>query len=257
LIGSKINSKPSMSFLSNLFKAKPFIKDLGVLGVDFHSHFLYGIDDGAEQLNQSIEMIGAMQEYGFRKLITTPHIMGDYYKNSAETILPKLLEVQSALQLSGLTIQLEAAAEYYCDEMLMKKVENDEIMSFSSKYVLLELSFINPSDFFDVITFNLQMNGYKIILAHPERYSYWHQSIDKLQAIKDKGVFLQLNLGALVGQYGSGVKRVAERLIEEEMIDFVGSDAHKIEHIVSLEKLFNNHYFSKLISSGRLLNSTL
>lgn len=246
-----------MSFFSNLFKAKPFIRDLSVLGVDFHSHFLPGIDDGAENLNQSIEMIAAMQDLGFRKLITTPHIMGDYYKNSAETILPKLQEVQLAMQMHGLTIQLEAAAEYYCDEMLVKKVETNEILTFSSKYVLIELSFIHPSDFFDVITFNLQMNGSKIILAHPERYTYWHHSIEKLQAIKDKGVFLQLNLGSLIGQYGSSVKRMAERLIEENMIDFVGSDVHKIDHVNSLKKLFNNHYFNKLISSGQLLNNTL
>jgi tyrosine-protein phosphatase YwqE len=139
----------------------------------------------------------------------------------------------------------------------VKKVEANEILTFSSKYVLIELSFIHPSDFFDVITFNLQMNGSKIILAHPERYTYWHHSIEKLQAIKDKGVFLQLNLGSLIGQYGSSVKRMAERLIEENMIDFVGSDVHKIDHVNSLKKLFNNHYFNKLISSGQLLNNTL
>lgn len=246
-----------MSFFSELFKAKPFIKDLSVLGVDFHSHFLHSIDDGAENLNQSIEMIAAMQELGFRKVITTPHIMGDYYKNSAATINPKFEEVKLAMQSKGLTIELDAAAEYYCDEMLMKKVEKNEIMSFSNQYVLIELSFIHPSEFFDIITFNLQMNGYKIILAHPERYNYWHHSIEKLQAIKDKGVFLQLNLGSLIGQYGSSVKRMSERLIEEEMVDFVGSDAHKIEHINLFHKLFTNQYFNKLISSGRILNSTL
>jgi tyrosine-protein phosphatase YwqE len=246
-----------MGLFQSLFTKKPFIQDFTFLGTDFHSHFLPGIDDGAETMEQSVQMLKAMADFGYKKVITTPHIMSDYYRNNKEIIAQKLNEVNKAAAQHNIPIKIEAAAEYYCDETLIKKVETNDILSFSDRYVLVELSFLHPSEFFDFVTFNLQMNGYKVVLAHPERYIYWQNSIEKIEALKDKGIYLQLNMGSLSGQYGSGVKRMAERLIELNLIDFVGTDAHKIEHIQNLEKLYTNSFFRQLVQSGKLLNSSL
>ncbi len=250
-----------MSFLSNLFgkkKLASFPADLSVLKTDLHSHFIPGIDDGVKSLEESMRLILGMKELGYKKLITTPHIMSDYYKNTPEIILGGLEKVREELKRNNISIELEAAAEYYLDYEFAEKLQSRNLLTLSDKYVLVEISFLNPPDNLEATIFNLIIAGYKPILAHPERYAFWHGSLEKYQRIKDMGALLQLNILSLTQYYSEGVKKTAEQLVDKGMIDLLGSDMHNDKHLETLRThALYEPYLHKLIESGKLQNSTL
>jgi tyrosine-protein phosphatase YwqE len=97
--------------------------DLALLGTDIHSHLIPAVDDGSKSLEDSINMIRSFQEMGYKKIITTPHVMSDFYKNTPETILGGLSDVRAELKSQNIDIELEAAAEYYLDEVLEPQVK--------------------------------------------------------------------------------------------------------------------------------------
>lgn len=247
-----------MGWLSNILRNSRSGIDLSILKTDMHSHLIPGIDDGATTLENSIELIKGLKDLGYSKLITTPHIMSDFYKNTPQIILGGLELVRAELKKQQIEIELEAAAEYYCDHSFEKLIDQKQLLTFSENYVLFELSYLNPPEIFETVTFKLQMEGYKPVLAHPERYPYWFQSFEKFREIRDKGILFQVNLGSLSGHYGAGTKRTAERLIDEGLVDIIGTDTHKISHIDLFKtKTIKENYLQKAIDSGRLLNTSL
>jgi protein-tyrosine phosphatase len=247
-----------MGWFSNILRNSRTGIDLSILKTDMHSHLIPGIDDGATSLENSIELIKGLKDLGYSKLITTPHIMSDFYKNTPEIILGGLELVRAELKKQQIDIRIEAAAEYYCDKAFEVLIEQKKLLTFGNNHVLFELSYLNPPEIFETITFKLQMEGYKPVLAHPERYSYWFQSFEKFREIRDKGVLFQVNLASLTGYYGAGSKRTAERLVEEGLIDIIGTDTHKISHIELFKnKAIKEIYLKKLVDSGRLLNESL
>lgn len=246
-----------MSLLSRLFGRQLPEADLGSLHTDIHSHLIPGIDDGSTDLANSVDLIRGLHKLGYQKFITTPHIMSDFYRNTPEIILNGLDQVREAIDKEGIPVQIEAAAEYYCDGDFEKSITNGELLTFGDRYVLFELSYLNPSDNFDTVTFKLQLEGYKPVLAHPERYPYWYQSFDKYQEIRDKGVLLQINLASLTGHYGMVSKRIAERLIENNMVDLLGTDTHKLSHIDVFKRALKEPSLHQLLNSERLINATL
>ncbi|MCE3295578.1 MAG: hypothetical protein K0R65_1292 [Crocinitomicaceae bacterium] len=247
-----------MGFLSNLFSTKqakePF--DFSLFGADMHSHLLPGIDDGAKSIDQSIGMIYKFHEMGYRKLIMTPHIMEDFYKNTPEIILEKLDLVREEVKKYGIDIELEAAAEYYFDETLVQKIKNKEVLTFGDNYVLFEYAFGQEPQQISSLLFEFKVNGYKPILAHYERYPYYHNNPEKIREYRDNGILIQMNLLSLTGHYGPGVEKMAKYLVDNALIDLVGSDCHRIEHLQILENNAKNPYFHKL-KDLKLLNSSL
>ncbi len=250
-----------MSVFGNLFKKKnPKLDEafsFAPIVADMHSHLLPGIDDGSVDMENSIELIMALHSMGYQKLITTPHIFWDMYKNTTEIIREKQALVQAELNLRGIDVQLEAAAEYYVDEHFEELIAKDDILCFGDKYVLFELSFDTEQINYKRAIFNLQLNGYKPILAHPERYEYWHGNFSKYEDVADRGILIQINTNCLTGHYGPAVKRIAERLIEADLVDFIGTDTHHVGHLNLLEAMRHSPLLKKLVESGRLLNSTL
>jgi tyrosine-protein phosphatase YwqE len=245
--------------LGNLFGAKKLSKpvDYGLLEVDMHSHLIPGIDDGARTMDDAIALLGQMKALGFKKVITTPHIQNEFYTNTPDIIHNGLGEVRKALKSANLDIQLEAAAEYLIDDGFEEKMEKGDLLTFGDRYVLLELSYYNPHPNFKGIVFNLQVDGYKVILAHPERYSYWFKDWQRYTDLKDRGVFFQLNTVSLAGHYPDPVRKMALKLIEEGLIEFTGSDLHNPHYMDSLEKARNEKALNRLVRSGKLLNPTL
>lgn len=225
--------------------------------VDLHSHLLPGIDDGVQTLEESIKLISHFSNLGYEKLITTPHIRSDFYANTPEIINEKLLEVKQAVSQAGLSIQLEAAAEYYFDENFIDLVESKkDLLTFGDNYVLFEIGFMSEPLKLRSIIFNLVTLGYKPVLAHPERYIYYHQKLEALQDLIDRGVLLQLNINSIVGYYSKDVKKIALKLIDHQMIHFIGSDCHNEWHFNVMEEAFDHKMFKK-IASLELLNNTL
>ncbi|MFM7104794.1 MAG: tyrosine-protein phosphatase, partial [Flavobacteriales bacterium] len=198
-------------FLSSLFRNKRELRQLSVpvslhpVLTDMHSHFLPGIDDGASSLEDSIELIKGMHSLGYRKLITTPHIYWDLYKNTRAIILEKLEIVRAELVRQEIDITLEAAAEYFCDENFEELIDKKDLLSFGNNYVLLEISFMDENVNLPRALFNLKLAGYKPVLAHPERYEYWHGKFSQYEKYFDQEIIFQLNINSLTGQYGPGV----------------------------------------------------
>ncbi|MCK9372297.1 MAG: capsular biosynthesis protein [Sulfuricurvum sp.] len=227
------------------------------LGVDIHSHLIPGIDDGAKTMEESIELIQALSHLGYKKLITTPHIMYDAYRNSSEIILSGLDLLRKEIAVRNIDIDIEAAAEYYLDEHFLKLLNSNALMTFGSNYVLFETSYVaRPYGLHEHI-YAILSHGYKPVLAHPERYVYLHESYDEYRKIKDMGVLFQVNINSLIGYYTNPVKKAAEWIVENGLVDFVGSDTHKMRHVHFLEKAQTHPNFQKIFDHNTLLNQSL
>lgn len=228
----------------NLFKRKNKIPefDFKNIGIDMHSHILPGIDDGAPTVKESVMLVQRLMDLGFNKLIATPHIMADYYRNTPDTINKALEELQLELQNQGIEIPIEAAAEYYFDETFESKIEKGNLLTMGNNYLLFELSYVNlPNNLKEIIQ-KLNDKGYKPILAHPERYPYLYGSIENFYKIREYGCYFQLNTISLSGYYGKQTQKVAEELVDNMMIDFIGSDMHHPKHADALyQSLFLPH----------------
>ncbi|NCC71904.1 MAG: hypothetical protein EOM06_00780 [Sphingobacteriia bacterium] len=248
-----------MSLIKNFFLPGRLTKpvDLSILKTDMHSHLIPKVDDGSDSLETSVGLIKGMTELGYSRIITTPHIQGEFYKNSATTILPGLEQLKRELAKQRISVQIEAAAEYLIDEKFGEKIKNRDLLTFSNNYLLVEMSFFNEYPHWKDYFFELQIAGYKIILAHPERYSYFFRNWNKYEEIKDRGVLFQLNIASLAGYYSAEVKRIAEKLIENNMIDLVGTDMHNFNYLEALKKARYERSFKDLVDSGRLMNASL
>jgi protein-tyrosine phosphatase len=248
-----------MGIFSKIFGRKRLLEpiDLGIMEVDVHSHFIPGIDDGAKTMDDSLELISEFKAMGYRKVITTPHVMSDYYKNTPEIILGGLEKVRAALKENSIDIEIEAAAEYYLDGDLDDKINNKELLTFGKKYVLFELPFVSEPAIMNSTIFNMQTAGYKPIMAHVERYPFWHREWEKYETLFDKGVVLQCNIGSLTGAYGPEVRKIAERLVDADMITLLGSDCHHIRHVEMVKQARKLPYIHKLVNSGLLINNSL
>lgn len=206
--------------------------------VDIHSHLLPGIDDGAKNIDQSLALILEMRSYGIKNFITTPHVLGDVYPNSSASIQTKLKEVQEALISKGISdVSLKAAAEYMLDEQFTELLEKDDILTLKDNFILVEMSYFNaPFNIYDLL-FEIQLKGYKPILAHPERYNFYHHDINHYYNLKKAGCLFQLNLLSLTEHYGKGVQKTSEKLLKENLYDFVGTDTHHQHHLAILKKI--------------------
>lgn len=231
--------------------------DLSVLGCDIHSHLVPNIDDGSKGIDDSLNMISQLHELGYKKLITTPHIMGDSYRNTPETILGGLENVKLALAENTVNVDMAAAAEYYLDADFEKKLDTEKLLTFGNNHLLFEVSYLNPPDNLYHIIFKMQLQGYKPVLAHPERYNFWHPQFSTYEGFMDKGVLLQLNINSLSGYYSISTKKIAEEMIDKKMISFLGTDCHHIGHINLIKQVVYEPSLQKLIESGTLLNSKL
>jgi protein-tyrosine phosphatase len=225
------------------------------IGVDMHSHVLPGIDDGAVTVDDSIVLIKAMMDVGIKKIIATPHIMYDYYRNTPETVNNALAILRAELANQQIDIQVEAAAEYFFDEHFIALVDSGNILTMGGKFVLIEFSFISPPPVFIPTLQKLKGAGYQPILAHPERYPYY--TLEQYKNIKDWGCLMQINTISLTGYYGKEVKKIAEELIDNNLIDFISSDMHHLRHAEALMNSLNMPYVQKLLRGYPLKNSLL
>ncbi|MEJ7828033.1 MAG: CpsB/CapC family capsule biosynthesis tyrosine phosphatase [Segetibacter sp.] len=243
-----------------LFKTAKVEPDLSFLAVDMHSHLLPGLDDGLKEVEKSVEFIKELKKLGYQKLICTPHILSDLYPNNRETILPKLALVKQALADAGVNIKIDAAAEYMIDPEfadIVGKAKKEDFLTFPGDYILVEMSYLAPTPVFEQTIFNLTMLGLRPILAHPERYSYYHSNFERYERFKDLGCKLQVNLLSLSGGYGPGVKKTAEKLFKNEMVDFLGTDMHHERHLNMLKDLATKKEFYALVKDAELKNKEL
>lgn len=219
----------------------------GKLLVDIHSHLLPGIDDGAPTMDHTIGMLRKFEAMGYQKLIMTPHIMSGVYENNSEIILQKLEDVRRVSRDLDLKLELEASAEYYFDETFFERVRRKDLLPFQGNHILFEFSFRNQPSQVEDIVFALKSADYQPVLAHFERYMYFHPSIEVARSLRERGCYIQVNLNSFTGHYGPDVKNQAIRLLKAGLIDILGSDCHRIQHLELLESSLKDSVFHQLL----------
>lgn len=220
----------------SFFKSKPKLVDLIPAGfIDIHSHLLPGIDDGAKSIEDTSEMLLQLKSIGFEKCITTPHSLPGVWENTKEGILTTFIQTKSELPESTSEMLHITASEYMMNETFHERIQTDELLTIKDNLVLVEMSYLNPPLALLDIIFELKLKGYQPILAHPERYFFYHQNQKMYKTLKELDVLFQLNLLSVVGYYGSSVAKIADRLLKENLIDFVGSDVHHMQHVNSFQ----------------------
>lgn len=209
--------------------------DFSVLTTDMHSHILPGIDDGSPDLETSVELIRGLRQLGYKRLIATPHIMWDMYRNTPVIIKGKLKQVREAVEKEGIDIQIDAAAEYFLDEHVEDLLKKQEpLLTVSGNMVLVEFSMAFPAMNIKDILFEMQMQGYQPIIAHPERYTYLQRNKDFYTELKDIGCLFQLNILSFGGGYGKAVLELANYLLKNGFYSLAGTDLHHAGHLEDL-----------------------
>lgn len=225
--------------------------------VDLHSHLIPGIDDGVEHMDDALDILRQMSALGFQKVITTPHVMHDFYPNTTAGIRDRLQGLRRSVDAAGIDMEVEAAAEYYLDEHFIQMLDDGKpLLSFGDNYLLFETSFLNEPAYLRESIFKIISNGMKPVLAHPERYVFIQNKPEILEDLIERGVFLQINTISLCGYYSKEARKLAEILIDEELVSFLGSDCHNVRHLQALSETIESKYFSKALELN-LLNNLL
>ncbi len=251
-----------MNFLTNLFKnKKPSsvrpLAQLEFLEVDMHNHLLPGIDDGSTSVKNSIAYIQELQRLGLKKFICTPHIMAGVHPNNKSTIEEAQTALVQGLKENGNGADIFAAAEHMIDDGLTSLIQQDELCVIPGGYVLIEMSYLSESKALFHIILDIQKLGYKPILAHPERYNYYHGNFNIYKQIKDAGCLLQLNLLSLSRYYGVDSKAIAMTLLKSGMYDFVGTDLHHERHLEAIKNIAEKYPVRDMLKTSPILNQTL
>lgn len=228
------------------------------VSIDMHSHILPGIDDGSPDVDTSLLLVKGMYDLGIRKCIATPHIIGDLYRNNDETIEAALIKLQNACKAAAISMEITAAAEYMLDDYFMQLLKHGKpLRTLHNNMLLTEIPYTSEPVNLEEILFNIITEGYRPVLAHPERYFYFHRSFDEYRRLKELGFILQVNLLSLTGYYGKNVANAAKYILDKGLAGLVGTDLHHGRHLAALQSSANQKLFDKYVQDGVLMNKEL
>lgn len=249
----------TMGIFSNLFGPKaPELHDLSVLHTDMHSHLIPGIDDGVETVEQSIAMIKGLMAFGYRRFITTPHILPGMYNNSAASIMPGLALVRQAIAAEGLGVTIEAAGEYYYDETFEEMAKEDDLLMFGGKRILFELPNMHEPQMLRHTVFALTCRGITPVLAHVERYPYlYEKGLSDVEELVNMGVEMQVNIGTFTGIYGPQLQKAAYQMIDAGLVSYLGSDLHGEKHLGYITRALHDKKFRQVLAKHEFKNKEL
>jgi tyrosine-protein phosphatase YwqE len=206
-------------------------------------------------MEESLELIKTMSDLGYQKIITTPHVMNDFYPNTTEDIRSRVERLRVHVEGAGIDVEIEAAAEYYLDEHMMQMLEDKkELLTFGDNYLLFETSFLNEPAYLREGIFQIISNGMKPVMAHPERYVFVQNRPEMLEDLLDRGLLLQINTISLSGYYSKGAKNVAEFLIDQKAVSFLGTDCHNRKHLEMMCETVDQKYFDKALQLDLINN---
>lgn len=201
--------------------------------IDIHSHILYGIDDGARSKEEAIELLKNQEKLGFTEIILTPHyIENTEYEASVEMKKELIKELEKETN-----IKLYIGNEVYFSDKTIQSLDKKKLSTLNdSRYLLIELPMSSKIKDLEEMIFDLTVNKIVPIIAHPERYSYVQENIKYLDNLKEMGVLFQINYGSLIGKYGRNCEKTAKKLLKKNYISFIGTDIHRIDRIIDIEK---------------------
>ena len=239
-----------------LFKKSPPPAD--PVFTDIHSHLIPGVDDGVQSMEDALTLIEAFANKGYKKLVTTPHIMSDVYSNNEAHLIRIYHDLKHRLAAKNIDIELLLAAEYYLDDQLYQRMKDgdEHLLTFGDNYLLFETGFMNQPLYLKDFIFQAQSKGYRLVMAHPERYQYMITDTKLIEELHDRGVLFQLNINSLTGYYSKPVKKLAEQLIKNKQVHFIGSDCHNQKHFETLVAARSSKFYQKALALP-LLNRTL
>lgn len=238
-------------------KAPSRAADFFPIAADMHSHILPGIDDGSPDIQTSLALIAGMMKLGITSAVATPHIIGDIYRNTGETIGNALSIVRSALAEKEIDFKIKAAAEYMLDDYFMELLRSKRpLLTVNGNFVLTEFPYADRPSNIEKIVFEIITEGYTPILAHPERYSYYHNDFSKYHLLKDLGFHLQVNLLSITGYYGKPAAKAAAYLIKKGLVSFAGTDLHHSRHMAAFNLPSNRNLFAETFS-GKKMNEEM
>lgn len=235
------------SIFNSLFKRQ---RQPLFFATDIHCHILPGIDDGAPDADYGAELVMRMSAWGLSRIIATPHVVGEVYENTPESISAALTRLQESMHAKGIPTTVQSAAEHRLDDLFSRNIIADTLISHPGKHVLIENSFMQEARDIDSIVIRLTNRGYIPIMAHPERFVYYHSAnLKRYFELHQLGVRFQVNLLSIAGRYGSEPRHVAERLIEAGIVDFLGTDVHRHEHCDAIEAFLSSRNYDKLLNA--------
>lgn len=213
----------------NFFHKKKAVPKL-FYTTDVHSHILPGIDHGSQSVEQSLEMLQAEMDMGISRVMCTSHVTAETFENTPATIKASHAILKEAVEEAGMNVTIEPSAEYRIDEYWNKEYAAGHVLPLPGNWLLLENSFQQELMEMDQLMFDVQCKGYRPILAHPERYGYYHVRRNRYEALHNAGVKFQINLLSLAGYFGHHARDIALWLIDNQMVDMLGSDMHNMDH---------------------------
>ena len=237
-----------LHWLRKALKKSPDVAPFPPGYTDIHSHLLPGLDDGAPDAKTALALLDTLVDLGIRHFVCTPHVMEGVWPNTTTQIQHALETFRPIVEAKyGDTVTVNAAAEYMIDDGLMPLISNRDLLPVRDNIVLVEMSYIAPPMHLFVALAELQVAGFRPLLAHPERYFFYHNDADAFQNLKDAGCLFQLNLLSLSNYYGKDVRLCAEKLLNAGMYDATGTDVHHERHAKQLAKIVASKRFGEVV----------
>ena len=223
-----------------------------------HCHLVPKVDDGSKCVEESIECLNVLKAVGYNKVIITPHFQYPRFNNDEDDIRRRFEEMKKEAVQGGVKIDMAGVAgEYRIDSGFQQRLENPRFLKISDKYVLVEFSLHQMLMGADEMIFDMQMKGYEVILAHPERYPYLGIYSERIEQLKNQGVYFQINVLSLGGFYGEEAKNRAYQMLERGWVEFMGTDTHNNMYSQALIDLSNDRKVEKVLQKYTFMNKEL
>lgn len=242
----KCKTPEQKNTMFNIFKKKPQSDAKLFYHTDMHCHILPGVDHGSQSVEESLDMLRAEIDMGITHVICTSHVTAETFENTPETLTAAYEELKKAVEEEGLPVKIYASAEYRIDEYWTKEYEAGHLLPMPGKHILLENSFVQELIGIDNMMFELQVKGYRPILAHPERYRYYYDRKDRYKALHSASVKFQVNILSLAGYFGNSARDISMWLIQNNLCDMLGSDMHSMDHARVIKDYIGSREWRKL-----------
>ncbi|RWZ59088.1 tyrosine protein phosphatase [Halobacillus fulvus] len=197
--------------------------------IDIHSHILPGVDDGAQSIDDSIEMARAAVQEGIHAIVATPHHMNGSYINTKREILQRVDQLNNELQNRDIGLEVLPGQETRINGDMLEAIKMDDVLTINdTSYVFVELPFESIPRYTSQLLFDLQVAGYRPIIVHPERNQPIMDNPDLLYPFIKQGSYAQVTAASVAGKFGKKSEKVAHQLIEANLVHLIASDAHNV-----------------------------
>lgn len=196
--------------------------------IDIHCHLLPGIDDGSRSFDESVEVLKNLESIGYKSIILTPHYIYESRYNSNKNNNLKILDfLKKEVKKNNININLYLGNEIFYDKNIIDLLNNNEISSLNnSKYLLIELPMSGEVEGYEEVFSSLIRKGYKVVLAHPERYFSFQKDYERVKSLEEIGVLFQCNIESIMGRYGDKAKKLVKKILKDKKVSFLATDIH-------------------------------